>query len=70
MKILNHIYTFYLDGFRSMTVGKTLWKIIFIKLLIILFVVKYLFYGDPMGKKLMTTERRAEYVRQELLKPR
>ena len=29
---VQRIYRFYIDGFRRMTVGKSLWKIIFIKL--------------------------------------
>ena len=33
MKLIRNIYYFYLQGFKNMTLGKTLWKIIIIKLL-------------------------------------
>ena len=33
---IKKIFRFYLDGFRSMTVGKTLWAIILVKLFILL----------------------------------
>ena len=36
MNIIKNIYYFYLNGFRNMTLGKTLWKIIFVKILIII----------------------------------
>ena len=68
MKILRSICLFYWDGFRSMTLGKTLWKIIFIKLIIILFVVKYLFYYNDVKKMYPTEQMRAEHFRKELLK--
>ena len=32
---IKKIFRFYLDGFRSMTVGKTLWAIILVKLFIL-----------------------------------
>ena len=34
------IFRFYVDGFRNMTLGKTLWTIILIKLFIMFFVLK------------------------------
>ncbi|MEE6586245.1 DUF4492 domain-containing protein, partial [Campylobacter coli] len=34
------IFNFYKEGFKNLTLGKTLWKIIFIKLFIMLIVLK------------------------------
>ena len=46
----------YVDGFRSMTVGKTLWLIIGIKLFIFL------------SSKSDSDEGKAQYVREQLIK--
>ncbi|MBM9511954.1 DUF4492 domain-containing protein [Desulfogranum marinum] len=56
------IYRFYLDGFRQMTLGKTLWKIIFIKLLIIFGVLKLFFFPDFLATNFTTDKDRADYV--------
>ena len=37
---IKKIFRFYLDGFRSMTVGKTLWAIILVKLFILFAILK------------------------------
>lgn len=39
-------YHLYSDGFRSMTLGKTLWTIIFIKLFIIFVVLRIFFFPN------------------------
>ena len=33
--IIYKVYRFYRDGFRSMTIGRTLWTVIIIKLIVI-----------------------------------
>ena len=40
MNLLTRIFRFYLDGFRSMTVGRKLWALIIIKLVIFFLVFK------------------------------
>ncbi|MDE7145411.1 MAG: DUF4492 domain-containing protein, partial [Duncaniella sp.] len=40
------IFRFYMDGFRSMTIGKKLWILIIIKLIIIFCVFKLFFFPD------------------------
>ncbi len=59
-------YYFYLEGFKGMTLGKTLWCIILIKLFIMFFVLKLFFFpsflkpfGDSSGK--------GQYVSKELI---
>lgn len=42
--ILRRIVRFYLEGFRSMTLGRTLWCIILIKLIIMFAVLKAFFF--------------------------
>ena len=45
------IFNFYLDGFRSMTLGRTLWAIILIKLFIMFVVLRLLFFPDLLAGK-------------------
>lgn len=61
------IWTFYYDGFRSMTVGKTLWAIILIKLFIFFVVIKMLFFPNLLQRDFDSDEERANHVRQELI---
>mgnify|MGYP003526057503 FL=1 len=43
-KLLKKIVLFYYDGFRSMTLGRTLWAIILIKLVVMFFILKLFFF--------------------------
>ena len=43
---LSKVFHLYYDGFRSMTLGKTLWAIILIKLFIIFVVLKLFFFPN------------------------
>jgi hypothetical protein len=60
------IYRFYRDGFRQMTVGRVLWKIIFIKLFILFAVLKFFFFPDFLATTFSTDTQRAEYVIEQL----
>ena len=56
------IVRFYADGFRSMTLGRTLWKIIIIKLLIMFAVLKLFFFPDFLTTNFADDTQRAAYV--------
>ena len=43
---LLNIWNFYLEGFRSMTLGRTLWLIILVKLFIMFFILKIFFFPN------------------------
>lgn len=60
------VWTFYYDGFREMTVGKTLWAIILIKLFLIFVVLKLFFFPNFLSTQFNDDASRADYVRQEL----
>ncbi|MBT8359593.1 MAG: DUF4492 domain-containing protein [Desulfobacterales bacterium] len=62
------IIRFYRDGFRSMTLGKTLWKIILIKLLIMFGVLKLFFFPDFLNTQFATDEQKAGYVMEQMTK--
>ncbi len=57
----------YVDGFRSMTLGKTLWLIIGIKLFVFFVIIKILFFPNFLSSKSDTDEGKAEYVREQLV---
>ena len=62
------IFRFYCDGFREMTLGRTLWAIILLKLFILFVVLRLLFFPDVLGGK--SAEERGDIVRNELVKER
>ena len=45
------ILRFYIDGFREMKLGRTLWLIILAKLFIMFAVLKVFFFPDPLRKR-------------------
>lgn len=65
MEILKRILYFYVDGFRSMTLGRTLWTIILVKLLVMFAVLKLFFFPDLLGGK--TPAQKAGTVLENLL---
>lgn len=48
--LLYRIYDLYAAGFRNMEIGKTLWTIIIVKLIIIFAVLKLFFFPDFLSK--------------------
>lgn len=64
---LNAIYVFYRDGFKSMTVGKTLWGIALIKLFIMFAVLKVFFFPDYLNARFKQDKDKANYVETELV---
>lgn len=64
--ILVRIYQFYLEGFREMKLGKTLWLIILVKLFIMFFILKLFFFPNYLGK-LDGDSTKEEHVSGELI---
>lgn len=67
MNLLSRIFRFYLDGFRSMTVGRKLWALIIIKLVIFFLVFKLFLFPDILSRDYDTDEERADAVRENLI---
>ena len=63
---LIRVYHFYLEGFREMTLGKTLWLIILIKLFIMFFVLKLFFFPSFLGRFNSKSEKE-QHVSDELI---
>jgi len=60
------IFRFYLEGFRSMDLGRTLWLIILIKLFI-LFVILKLFFFPRYLNRFDTVSEKENHVSKELV---
>lgn len=63
---LRKVSCFYRDGFSRMTVGKTLWKIIIIKLVIMFAVLKLFFFPNFLKTNFENEQMRADYVLKQL----
>jgi len=68
--IFSRIFYFYYDGFKSMTLGRTLWAIIIIKLFIMFAVLKIFFFPNFLKSNFETDEERGNYVIEQLTKPK
>lgn len=66
--IFRRIADFYIDGFRNMTVGRKLWLIIIIKLIILFAILKLFFFPNILKTQYDNDSDRAEHVRNELLR--
>lgn len=66
MNILKRIFRFYYEGFKSMTIGKTLWIIILIKLFVMFAVLKVFFFPNILKRNFKTDEERSKYVIEQL----
>lgn len=62
------VFRFYRDGFRSMTVGRTLWAIIAVKLVVFFLILKWLLFPDFLSTKASDSQGKAAYVREQVTK--
>ena len=60
------VWNFYLEGFRSMTLGRTLWVIILLKLFVMFFILKLVFLPNFLSDHPTEAEKGA-YVGNELI---
>lgn len=67
LPIYKRIWDLYYDGFRSMTVGKSLWILILVKLFIFFVIIKWLFFPNLLKENYSNDNERAEAVRTELI---
>ena len=66
--IINNIIQFYYQGFRNMTIGKRLWTIIIIKLVLLFLVLKVFFFPNFLKTHFKTDAERSNYVIEQLTK--
>lgn len=66
MASFSKIWEMYRDGFKSMTVGRSLWLIILLKLVLIFLVLKLFFFPDKLSTEYDNDADRAAAVREAL----
>lgn len=65
--IVKKVVRFYVDGFRAMTLGRTLWAIILLKLFIMFAVLKLFFFRDPLAGR--SDAQRSDHLLEQLILP-
>ena len=66
-KYLHQLFVFYKEGFSNMTVGKTLWLLVIIKLFVIFVVLRLLFFPNYLNTNFHDNKSKADHVREELI---
>ncbi len=67
-KLIVAIFNFYRDGFKNMTWGKSLWLLIFLKIIILFLILRVFFFKPVMAGK--SEEQKIEYVGDQLAAPK
>jgi hypothetical protein len=68
IRTIKDFFSMYVEGFRNMTWGKTLWVIIILKLFIMFAILKVFFFPNYLGSRFDTEEEKGEYVIEQLTK--
>ncbi|WP_029904537.1 DUF4492 domain-containing protein [Prevotella sp. 10(H)] len=63
-----NFFTMFRDGFKSMTLGKTLWTIVIIKLIIMFLILRPFFFPNFLNSKFDDSQSKSDYVSEELVK--
>lgn len=68
MNFLKKVLNFYIQGFKSLTLGRKLWAIILIKLAIMFLILKIFFFPNFLKTNFNTDEERSNHVIDQLTK--
>ncbi|HLE12232.1 MAG: DUF4492 domain-containing protein [Bdellovibrionales bacterium RIFOXYD12_FULL_39_22] len=66
MAIVLKVITFYIDGFRTMKVGRKLWVIILLKLFVMFAILKFFFFPNYLTSNFSNDQERALHVMDNL----
>ncbi|MCL1933144.1 MAG: DUF4492 domain-containing protein [Candidatus Azobacteroides sp.] len=61
-------FSMYVEGFKNLTWGKSLWIIILIKLFIMFAILKVFFFPNILNSRFDSEKEKSEYVAKELTK--
>lgn len=61
-----NVWRFYVDGFRGMTLGRTLWLIILVKLFIMFLILRVFFFPRFLNTEAVDVDK-GDYVSRELI---
>lgn len=67
--MVGKIFRFYYDGFRKMTWGRKLWRIILVKLFIMFAILRLFFFPDLLKRDFASDDERADYVLEQITNP-
>ena len=67
MNLFSRVIDLYVDGLRHMTIGRTLWAVIIVKLIIIFGVLKLFFFPNYIGTHAEKGQE-ADFVAGEVMK--
>ena len=65
---IKKLFHFYQDGFKNMTIGKTLWAIVLVKLFIMFAILKLFFFPNFLNTHFKDDVSKAKHVGTELVK--
>lgn len=65
--LVKSVINFYVEGFRDMKLGKTLWLIILVKLFIMFVVLKIFFFPDFLNTRFGSDSEKADFVGNQLV---
>ena len=68
--IFQRVFSFYYEGFKGMTIGRTLWLIILIKLFVMFVILKIFFFPNFLKTNFETDQERGDYVLEQLTNPK
>lgn len=68
MNKLKNIYLLYKEGFLNLKLGRTLWKIIILKLIVILIFLKFFIYDKNIKTEYKTENEKVNFVLGNLIK--
>ena len=68
--IFQRVFSFYYEGFKEMTIGRTLWLIILIKLFVMFAILKIFFFPNFLKTNFETDQERGDYVIEQLTNPK
>ncbi|MBR4379711.1 MAG: DUF4492 domain-containing protein [Bacteroidaceae bacterium] len=65
--VVTKIWGFYVDGFKNMTIGKTLWLLILIKLFIIFCILRVFFFPNFLNTVTDDENQKDDYVSSQII---
>lgn len=68
MNFLKSVFNLYYDGFKNLTIGKSLWKIVIIKVFTILVVLNIFVYDKNFKSEYKTKEEKQDFVYTNMIK--
>lgn len=66
--VFKKVFYFYVEGFKNMKIGKTLWGIIGIKFLLFFIFMKIVFFPNFLKENFSNDTQRANHVLEKLTK--